>query len=90
MATLVFLAYFGLTNLVGFAMMWLDKRRAGRPGARRLRERSLLLVAAVGGSVGVWSAMYAVRHKTHHAAFFYGVPGIIAVQIAGVTWLWLR
>ncbi len=49
-------------------MMAADKRRAVKH-RRRLRESTLLAVAFLGGSIGIISAMLAVRHKTQKAKF---------------------
>ena len=50
----------------------------------------LLGIAAVGGSIGVWAAMYTVRHKTKHMKFVIGVPVILAIQIGFVLYFILR
>ena len=51
---------------------------------RRIPERTLMLTALVGGSLGVLGGMYKFRHKTQKPLFKYGVPIIIALQIAFV------
>ena len=47
----------------------------------RIPETTLLLVAAVGGSIGAWLGMLVWRHKTRHKKFQYGVPAIIIAQL---------
>ena len=68
--------YGALLNLLGLCLMAFDKRRARR-GGHRIRERTLFLVAALGGSIGCWAGMYLFRHKTKHCAFVVdtGDPG---------------
>lgn len=73
--------YLLIVNAAGFLVMTLDKLLA-KKNARRIPERTLLTLAAIGGSIGVLAAMYAVRHKTRHAKFFLGVPAILIVQTA--------
>ena len=63
------LYYLAAINLAAFFLMWLDKRRARRKGARRVRERTLLLSALLGGSVGAIAGMRLFRHKTKHWYF---------------------
>ena len=46
----------------------------------RLRESTLLIVAALGGSVGSLAGMYLFRHKTLHLKFTVGIPLILAAQ----------
>lgn len=75
------IGYLFAINIVGFAMMGVDKRRARR-GAWRISERSLFLAALVGGSVGCISGMQFFRHKTKHWYFQYGMPAIFLVQVA--------
>ena len=76
-------------NIAAFALMGADKARA-KKGARRIRERTLLLIAAAGGSVGVLMGMASFRHKTRHKKFTVGVPAILIVQAALVlAAIWL-
>ncbi len=74
-------AWCALLSAVGFAMCAVDKSCAKR-GRRRIRERTLFLTAALGGSPGVWVGMYAFRHKTKHRSFVLGIPAIIVGQAA--------
>jgi len=48
----------------------------------RIPETTLLLLAALGGSLGLYLSMYLFRHKTKHAKFFLGVPAILLIQLA--------
>ena len=74
------LLYLLIINAAGFCLMCGDKRRA-RKNQWRIRESTLLLVAAVGGSPGCLAAMYLVRHKTRHPKFALGIPVILALQV---------
>ena len=57
-------------NIFTFAAYALDKYKAVHH-AWRIPERTLILLATIGGSVGALSAMYTVRHKTKHNKFQY-------------------
>ena len=85
----VILIYLFIMNATGFLVMTADKLFA-KANAWRVPERTLLGVAAMGGSIGVWLAMYIVRHKTKHMKFVIGVPLILAIQIGSVLYLILR
>ena len=85
----VILIYLLIINAAGFLVMTADKLFA-KSGAWRVPENNLLGIAAIGGSIGVWVAMYAVRHKTKHMKFVIGVPVILAVQIGLVLYFILR
>ena len=74
------LIYLLLINAAGLVLMLADKIRA-RNGAWRISELTLMLTAALGGSVGVHIGMYLFRHKTRHPKFTQGVPAILTVQI---------
>ncbi|NLL45531.1 MAG: DUF1294 domain-containing protein [Clostridiales bacterium] len=65
---------------VGFLAMALDKRRAVR-GGWRIPERTLFLIAALGGALGVWLGMELVRHKSRSRKFVFGIPAILTLQI---------
>ena len=82
------LLYLLLINAAGLVLMLADKIRA-RNGAWRISEMTLMLTAALGGSVGVHMGMYLFRHKTRHPKFTLGVPAILTVQIL-LAWLLLK
>ena len=68
-------------NLIGFTIMGIDKSKA-RKQKWRIRESTLFIVAALGGSIGSITGMYAFRHKTKHTSFVVGMPLILFIQIA--------
>ena len=74
------IAYLSVINIVGFFLMGLDKAKA-KKGAWRISEKTLLLTAVFGGSIGSWLGMETFRHKTKHWYFKYGIPFIFLVQI---------
>lgn len=75
------LTYLLIVNIVGFIIMYIDKKRAINK-EWRIKESTLLLVATIGGSLGSLLGMYTFRHKTKHIKFTLGVPSIIFIQIA--------
>lgn len=78
-----------LANLLAFALMGFDKRRARR-GGRRVAELTFFSLALLGGSLGAILGMYAFRHKTRHWYFRCGLPAILAGQLALVWLVWTR
>lgn len=82
-------------NLVTFLVFGLDKlkakRKASRPSTRRVPEKTLFLLALLGGSAGALLGMRAWRHKTLHRSFRIGIPLILLLQIvipAGLCLYW--
>ena len=82
----IVLLYLIIINASGFLLMLADKLKAKR-GAWRIPEKTLLGVAAAGGSIGSLAGMYCFRHKTKHVQFTLGIPLIMAVQIGLILWL---
>ena len=76
-------------NLIAFAMYGIDKLRARR-GGRRTPERILLIMSAIGGSMGAIVAMQLLRHKTQHAQFHYGVPAMLLIHATVMIYILLR
>ena len=74
------LSYLAAINLIGFALMGIDKYKA-KKRAFRIPEATLFIVAIIGGSIGSIIGMYAFRHKTRHFSFVVGMPFILVVQI---------
>ncbi|MBM6917389.1 DUF1294 domain-containing protein [Intestinimonas butyriciproducens] len=75
-----------LINGTAFALCGVDKWKAVQ-GQWRVRERTLLLSAALGGSPGLLLAMLFFHHKTRHRKFTWGVPAILVLQIAVLVWV---
>ena len=75
------LVYLTLINAAAFAAMGVDKWKA-RHDKWRIRERTLFLLAILGGSPGAILGMLLSRHKTRHWYFRYGLPAILIFQIA--------
>lgn len=68
-------------NLASFALYGLDKVKAKR-GLWRIRESTLLLVAALGGSLGALLGMELFRHKTKHWSFKILIPLFLLLHMA--------
>ena len=72
--------YLLIINAVAFLLMLIDKQKA-RKKKWRIKEATLLGVAAAGGSIGALIGMYTFRHKTLHKKFTLGIPAILALQL---------
>ena len=79
--------YLLILNILGFAFMGIDKRRAIR-SAFRIPEATLFAIAILGGSIGSILGMHLFRHKTKHWYFLFGMPIILILQIALVVLLY--
>ncbi|MBO7586073.1 MAG: DUF1294 domain-containing protein [Bacteroidales bacterium] len=77
----VVILYLVAINVVTFLLYGIDKFKAKRL-KWRIPESVLLGLAVIGGSVGAWLGMIVWRHKTQHKKFRYGIPLILAIQIA--------
>lgn len=82
----LFLLYLLIINAAGFLLMLVDKHKA-KKNLWRIPEATLMLVAALGGSIGSLAGMYTVRHKTQHLKFTVGIPLILAMQIMAGIWV---
>lgn len=84
--TQILLWYFAAINGLALLLFAADKVRA-REGKWRISEKALLLTALLGGSVGALLGMRLFHHKTLHARFKYGIPAMLALQLAVAGWL---
>lgn len=84
---LVILIYVIGINLLGFAIMGIDKYKAKKK-TFRIPEATLFTVAIFGGSLGTTIGMFLFRHKTRHWYFLYGMPLILALQIVILYFLY--
>ena len=76
--------YLLIINMVAFAAYGIDKQRAIRK-EWRISEKSLLLLAALGGALGALFGMHLFHHKTKQLKFNILVP---ACLILWVVLLW--
>ncbi len=81
--------YAVLINLITFGAYGLDKYKA-KAGSWRIPEKTLLLLTAVGGSMGALLGMKVFHHKTMHKKFYIGVPLILVLQLLLIGWIVLR
>jgi len=77
--------YLVVINLISAAVCVFDKKRAVR-NKWRVSEKSLMLLAVLGGGVGMYAAMLAVRHKTRKKKFMIGIPVIIIIETAALIY----
>ena len=82
----IVLVYLLTVNAAAFLMMFLDKRFAVR-GQWRIPEKTLFLLAALGGSPGGCLAMRLFHHKTRHRSFAVGFPLLLLVHAAALVLL---
>ena len=84
-----FLWYLLLINAAAFVLMLVDKRKAIK-NRWRIPERTLILSALFGGSIGALLGMYTFRHKTKHLKFTLGIPAILIAQISLAIWIFQK
>ena len=79
--------YLAAISLISVIVCIYDKIAAKHMQRHRTRERTLLLLSILGGSVAMFATMQIIRHKTRHAKFMVGIPVIIAVQAVAVYFI---
>lgn len=72
--------YVVLMSAAGFILFGIDKHRA-KKRQWRIPEKSLFLLAFLGGSLGCLLGMRVFHHKTRHKRFVIGIPAILCLQI---------
>lgn len=85
---LILLIIIGVMSLAAFAAFGLDKYKA-KAGKWRIPERTLFLLALLGGGIGAFLGMKVFHHKTMHKQFVIGIPVIMVIQAVLLGWyLW--
>ena len=79
--TSVFVTYLAFISLVTIIATCLDKFFASRD-MFRISEKTLIILALMGGALAEYTTMRFIRHKTLHRKFMSGLPLIITFQIA--------
>ena len=81
-----FIIYLIIINLIGFYVMWSDKRKA-KKGKWRIPENTLFLITLLSGGIGTILGMYTFRHKTQKLKFTIGMPAILILEIILLIYL---
>ena len=74
-------------SVILFVTMGIDKGRAKRH-KWRVSERTLFVLAILGGAAGGCFGMLVFRHKTQHKAFQIGFPLLLAIQLLALWLVW--
>ena len=78
--------YILIMSIIGFVTMGVDKRKAIKRGWR-IPERTLILIAFIGGALGSFLGMYIFRHKTKHIKFIILIPLALLFNI--LLWFYM-
>ena len=73
--------YLILINLVALVITIHDKRAAVHH-RRRVPERTLMLISALGGAPLMYLTMHIIRHKTRKPLFMIGIPLVFLLELA--------
>lgn len=83
------LCVMAVMSAVLFCVMGIDKRKAVK-GAWRVPEKTLFLLALLGGAAGGTLGMKLFHHKTKHWYFAWGFPIIMLLQAALAVFLAIK
>ncbi|API90803.1 MULTISPECIES: DUF1294 domain-containing protein [Virgibacillus] len=81
----IFLYLLGV-NSIAFLFMGVDKQKA-KQQHYRIPERTLWMLAILGGALGIWFGMKVFRHKTKHKRFVIGVPMLFISHCVLIVYL---
>ena len=83
-----FIIYLIIINIIGFLIMYIDKRKAEK-GKWRISEKTIFIITALGGGIGTISGMYTFRHKTQKFQFVFCLPAITILKIIGIIYFFI-
>lgn len=72
--------YLIIINIIALIVTVRDKL-AAMGGKWRVKESTLILIAALGGSPTMYLTMLIIRHKTRKPKFMVGIPLILTVEL---------
>ena len=83
---IAYLIYLITISLVTFVLFVVDKSFAKKANHIRIKEKVLLLVVALGGSIGAYFARVLVRHKTQkkYFSFIINFSLVLSLIILGI------
>ena len=75
----IFLVYLAMISIISIFTTILDKFKAKKQ-KRRISEKTLFVMSAMGGSATMYITMCIIRHKTQKNRFVFGIPAIFLLQ----------
>lgn len=87
----LFYIYLVVINIIAVIVTVHDKN-AAQKGAWRVKERTLMLISALGGAPAMYLTMLTIHHKTRKPLFMIGIPVIFIIELIlffAVKHLWL-
>lgn len=82
--TIVIICWLAVISLVSVIVTIVDKLKSVHNGWR-IKESTLLILSALGGSVAMYITMQIIRHKTRKLKFMLGIPAIFILQVAAAV-----
>lgn len=83
---IIIVIYMVIMSIIGFASMGIDKKRAINK-KWRTPEKTLFIIAFLGGAAGSVLSMRIFRHKTKHMKFVILMPLFLVLQIAALLYI---
>lgn len=78
--SVIYSCYLLFVCFIGWFQMLRDKYRA-KHHHWRISERSLIIIALLGGAGGIWLGMHTAHHKTKKPLFYITVPCLFLFQV---------
>lgn len=75
----ILVLYSILINILSFAMMGIDKKKA-KNHRYRISENILIALSIIGGAIGTLIGIIVFKHKTSKSKFYIGVPIIYIIN----------
>lgn len=82
----ILIAYAVISNIAAVILTVYDKAAAKRH-RRRIRESTLLCMAALSGCILMYLTMHIIRHKTKKPKFMIGIPLIFTAECIAIVTL---
>lgn len=80
---LIVVIYFIVINIISIIVTVADKSKA-KHDKWRVPEKTLLILSAIGGAVGMYITMHLIHHKTKKMKFMVGIPVIFFLELLAV------
>ena len=64
-----------IISTISFLLMYIDKKKA-KSYKRRIKESTFVIIAILGGAIGIILSMLILKHKTSKKKFYYLMPFI--------------